>query len=405
MMKDMDRKTRVWNAIHLQPVDRVPFDMFDEAGYLFQAGRYDPAQRMRLSLQEQVAARIRFHQEFDTDLIFDTPVLGAGQVDFTVRLSPDYAPRYELHFATFPVTAGLWHPWPPHLEPRPGVDPSQDDRIQLTVEWQNGLQCELTIEAASGTAAGYEVLMHSRDEWPLWKDVLTPNLDGFDYSHVDRIREATGGDVTLYGTIASPYGLFSILFGVEQSTYLFYDEPECANEVMSWLTDVAIEVGKDLIRHSVDVLRVGEATSSLLSPRFYRRNVLPHHQRMYSALRAAGGATIVHACGHSSALLEAFADSGASGIEPLTPPPLGNTVLSDAKRRVGDRICLKGGLDPVHVVASLSAEEVGTETLRCLKEGSHGGGYILSVSDCMAPGTPIENMRAIAETVHGFRPR
>ena len=35
----MDRKTRVWNAIHFQQVDRVPFDMFDEAGYLCLTGR------------------------------------------------------------------------------------------------------------------------------------------------------------------------------------------------------------------------------------------------------------------------------------------------------------------------------------------------------------------------------
>ena len=247
--------------------------------------------------------------------------------------------------------------------------------------------------------------MHSREEWPLWQEAYTPRFDAFDYRYVDQIVEATGGDVALYGTIVGPYGMFSLLFGIEQSTYLFYDEPEFAGEVMDWLTDVTIEVGKDLIRHGVDMLRVGEATSSLLSPRFYRRNVLAHHQRMNSALRSAGGATIVHACGHSSALLESFAESGASGIEPLTPPPLGNTLLTDAKRRVGDRICLKGGLDPVHVVASLSAAEVAVETLRCLKEGSPGGGYILSVSDCMAPGTPIENMKAIAEAVHGFSPR
>ena len=400
----MDHKTRVWNAVHFKPVDRIPFDIFDEAGYLFEGNRYDPAQRLRLSLEDQVAARIRFHQEFNTDLIFDTPVLGEGQVSFTVRLAPKYAERYDLHFATFPVTAGLWHPWPPHLEPKPGVDTTEDDRIELIVEWENGLSCELTIEVASGTAAGYEVLMHSREELPMWKEAYTPRFDAFDYRYVDQIIEATGGDVALYGTIVGPYGMFSLLFGIEQSTYLCFDEPEFASEVMDWLTDVTIEVGKDLIRHGVDMLRVGEATCSLLSPRFYRRHVLPHHERMNDALREAGGATIVHACGQSSALLEAFAESGVSGVEPLTPPPLGNTDLADAKRRVGDRMCLKGGLDPVHVVGPLTPEQVAAKTRRCLDIGSPGGGYILSVSDCMVPGTPLENMRAIAEVAHSFRP-
>jgi hypothetical protein len=386
--------------MHFKPVDRVPFDIFDEAGYLFNEDCYDPAQRFRLSLEDQVAARIRFHEEFDTDLIFDTPVLGEGQVPFAVRLTSRYAERYDLLFATFPMTAGLWHPWPPHLAPRPGVDMAEDDRIELVVEWENGLSCELTVEMSSGTAAGYEVLMNAREEWPLWQAAYTPRFDAFDYRYVDQIIKATRGDVALYGTILGPYSMFASFFGIEQSTFLFYDEPEFAGEVMTWLTDVTIEVGKDLIRHGVDMLRVGEATASLLSPDLYREQILSHHRRMNDALTEAGGVTIIHACGHSNALLEGFAETGVSGVEPLTPPPLGNTVLSDAKQRVGDRVCLRGGRDPVHVVWALSPEEVATETRRCLEVGSPGGGYILSVSDCIVPGTALENVQAIADVVH-----
>jgi uroporphyrinogen-III decarboxylase len=400
----MDRKTRVWNAIHFKVVDRVPFHLFDEAGYLFKEERYDPAQRLGLSLDDQVSARIRFQQEFETDLVFDTPVQGVGMVPYAVRLAPRYTERYELLFATFPLTAGLWHPWSPHLKPRPGVDVGEDDRVELVVEWDNGLSCRLTVEIASGTTAGYEVLMKSREEWPLWQEAYTPRLDAFDYRYVDQIVEATAGDIALYGTVLGPYSMYAVFFGIEQSTFLFYDEPGFASKVMDWLTDVTVEVGKDLIRHGVDILRIGEATASLLSPRLYRDYILRYHQRMNEALKSAGGSPIIHACGHANALLEGFAEAGAAGVEPLTPPPLGNIDLSDAKRRVGDRLCLAGGLDPVHVVAVQSPSAVAAETRRCLEIGSPGGGYLFSVADCMVPGTPFENMQAIAETVHGFRP-
>ena len=72
----MDHRTRVRNAIRFNEVDRPPFDLYDECGYLFTEGRYDPSLRLGMSLPEQVQARLRFHQEFDTDLIFDAPPEG-----------------------------------------------------------------------------------------------------------------------------------------------------------------------------------------------------------------------------------------------------------------------------------------------------------------------------------------
>jgi len=57
----MDHKTRVHNAVQFKKVDRVPFDMFDEAGCLFNDDKYDPSLRISLPLKDQIEARIKFH--------------------------------------------------------------------------------------------------------------------------------------------------------------------------------------------------------------------------------------------------------------------------------------------------------------------------------------------------------
>jgi hypothetical protein len=398
----MDHRTRVWSALHFREVDRVPFDLFDTAGYLFREGLYDPAQRLTLSLQEQVAARLRSHQEFDADLMVDTPVLAQGSVPYTIHLTPPFAQRYELLFAAFPIVSNTWHPWPPTLRPKPGVDLEDDEAIELVATWANGPTCHLTLETAAGTLGGYEKLMEHREEWPLWQAILEPRFEAFDYQYVRQVVHATGGDIGLYGTICGPYSMFATVFGLEQSTYLLHDEPGFARSVMMWLTDVTIEVGRDMIRHGVDILRVGEATASLLSPTLYRRHVQEHHRRMNQALVAAGGSPVLHICGRSNSLLEAVADAGTPGLETLTPPPLGNVDLADAKRRIGNRVCLKGNLDPVHVVGALTPGEVAAATQRCLEAGSVGGGFVLSVADDMVRGTPLANLQAIAEVVHGY---
>lgn len=112
-------------------MDRPPFDLFDECGLLFSSGAYDPARRIFLSLEEQIDARIRFQQEFDTDLIFDAPVIGKSEVGFRARLSPEAAESFELKQAVFPLTACLWMPWSPHLVARPGRTPREGPRCRV----------------------------------------------------------------------------------------------------------------------------------------------------------------------------------------------------------------------------------------------------------------------------------
>ena len=121
---------------------------------------------------------------------------------------------------------------------------------------------------------------------------------------------------------------------------------------------------------------------------------------MSDALRDTGVLTVLHCCGHVNAMLESFAKAGWDALEPLTPPPLGNVTLAEAKRRVGGTVCLKGNLDPVHVMKMGTRDAVARATEECLRVGATNSGFILSVADCMAPGTPRAHMEIVADIVH-----
>ena len=396
----MDHKTRVLNAITGLEVDRPPFDMFDECGSLFTGNSYDPALRITLAPEQQIDARIRFQREFDTDLIFDAPVIGVSETRFRARLFGEAAQAWELKEAFFPLTACLWMPWSPHLVPRPGCPRTDSPTIEYVIEWDNGLRLSLLLETASGNPSGYERLMKDRDEWPLWKQVFTPDFSGFDYSLLRRMASATGGDVALYGTVAGPFGALSLLLGLEAAATVFFDDRPFADELMSFFTDTGIEVCREMLRHGIDVVRIGGAPTGVLGPRVYENFVLPYHRRMSAAIRESGGLSILHCCGYTNPMLESFASSGWDGLEPLTPPPLGDTTLENAWRRIGDRICLKGNLDPVHLMRYGTPDAVERETRRCLDICGRKGRYILSVADCMAPGTPRAHMEIVSKVVH-----
>lgn len=398
----MDQRSRVRNAVLFREVDRPPFDLFDECGDLFTDGLYDPALRMGLSLEQQIEARLRFHKAFDTDLIFDAPVIGAGETSYRSCVAPEFADRYYISSAYFTVAACLWMPWSPRVVPKPGHSLDESDNIGFIIEWDNGLRLPMFVESASGNPSGYDTLLSDREQWPLWKQVFTPRIAAFDYSLTDWIQQQTGGDVALYGTVGCPFSLAAILLGLEKSITVFLDDPEFARELMEFFSEAVIEAGRDLIRHGVDLLRIGGAWTSLLGPEMFRELVLPYHRRVAEALRAAGGLTMLHCCGHVSRMLEAYAEAGWDGLEPLTPPPLGDTTLADAKRRVGGQVCLKGNLDPVHVMLEADRDLVARAARECLEIGAQGSGYIFSVADCMAPGTPKAHMELVADIVHGY---
>ena len=45
-----------------------------------------------------------------------------------------------------------------------------------------------------------------------------------------------------------------------------------------------------------------------------------------------------------------YVDAGADVVETLTPPPVGDVDLAEAKRLYGDRTCLKGYVDLLYVL-------------------------------------------------------
>lgn len=77
------------------------------------------------------------------------------------------------------------------------------------------------------------------------------------------------------------------------------------------------------------------------------------------------------------------------------------TGIADVKKRVGDRMCLMGNVNPLEVAVRGTAEEVRTETLKVL-EDSGGEGIILSVGGGVSPGMPRENIRAMIDALEEF---
>ena len=208
-----------------------------------------------------------------------------------------------------------------------------------------------------------------------------------------------GRDFSIHGEVTSPLDYFLDLFGFEPAMVGCLEDPGRAAAVLDRFTTGIIELAEGLAATGVDAVKLSSpfAGAGFLSTAFYKRFVQPFERRIVRAVEARGVRAYIHTCGDIHDRLELMADSGASGIECLDPPPLGRVELAEAKARVGGRVFIKGNIDPVHVLLAGDTEAVRADAARRLAAGRPGGRYILSTACSIAPRTPPENIAVLAE--------
>lgn len=137
------------------------------------------------------------------------------------------------------------------------------------------------------------------------------------------------------------------------------------------------------------------------SPETYREFVLPAFRELCRRIHEAGCLLHVHCHNSLSAVLEDIAEVGWDVLHPLEPPPMGDIDLADAKRRIGDRVCLEGNIQIGELYASPTERLVEVVT-EAMEAGKPGGGFILCPS--ASPHTPtlshltVNNYLAMIET-------
>ncbi len=236
----------------------------------------------------------------------------------------------------------------------------------------------------------------TREHWfPPWQ------LDTIDY-----VRRRVGGAVSVHGEIFSPFSQLLELIDYRNALVALMDDPDKCEACLAALTEGAIALGRGQAEHGVDAILISSAFAGagFISPGHYRRFVLPFEKRVIREIKAFRDIPVyTHTCGKIGDRLELMQETGTDGIDTLDPPPLGNVQLSDAKKRIGDRLFLKGNLDPVNVVLKGSRDEVRSAALRCLEAAASGGGYILSTACSVPPHAPPANLEVLSETVELFK--
>ncbi|MGD2245686.1 MAG: uroporphyrinogen decarboxylase family protein [Candidatus Aminicenantes bacterium] len=176
----------------------------------------------------------------------------------------------------------------------------------------------------------------------------------------------------------------AVLYGIKELILETFDDPEWVHSFLGILMErkkhfvQSMEGAKfDLIEHGG-----GDASSTVISPKIFEEFVAPYDAELTELAHQAGQRVVYHTCGGMMPILEIIADMNPDAMETFTPSAMGGDVeLSEAKRRVGQRVCMIGGFDQFHYLKDCTPEETRRAVRRCFDEAGEGGGFILAPSD------------------------
>ncbi len=147
----------------------------------------------------------------------------------------------------------------------------------------------------------------------------------------------------------------------------------------TWLNEHVIKEKSD-----IDILELGggDASTTVISPDIFNEFVAPYDAPLIEAAHKAGQRISYHTCGGMMPILEDIASMKPDAMETFSPPAMGgDTVLAEAKKRIGDKVCMIGSFDQFHFFTGCSEQATRNEVRRCFEAAGTGGGFILSPSD------------------------
>ncbi|PIE31329.1 hypothetical protein CSA56_18560 [candidate division KSB3 bacterium] len=170
------------------------------------------------------------------------------------------------------------------------------------------------------------------------------------------------------------------------------------DRVEYWSTNIALQ----LIKLGVDAIWMGEdlgtQTSTLISPRMWRKRFKHRYQRMIETFRKENPEIIIimHSDGAVAPLLHDFIDLGIDVYNPVQPNVPGSDP-QELKDKFGDSISFFGGIDQQQLLPKGDPEEIRKEVQRRARILGDNGGYLLAPAHILQADTSPETIELMIE--------
>lgn len=212
---------------------------------------------------------------------------------------------------------------------------------------------------------------------------------------VRMVKSHFGKEKAVCGWVEAPLQCAGTLYGMEDYMSDICEEPEFVQDLLEYVTELDIRFARAQIEAGADLIGIGDAMASLVSPRIYEEYFLPYTKRLVQEIRKGNNVKLkYHICGNSKHLLQYAEEIGFDlvNIDYLVDYP-------SAIEMVHRNVCIKGNINPVDLLKG-TPEEIEAAAHQLLSVGYPR--FILSAGCEVGRDTPEENLHAL---VHSAKQR
>jgi len=220
----------------------------------------------------------------------------------------------------------------------------------------------------------------------------------FVYEAIRQTRSALKPDLPLIGFCGAPFTLASYMTeGGGSKNYLhtkrlMYDDAGAWHAMMALISRALVKYLNAQIAAGAQAVQLFDSWVGCLNPDDYREFVLPHTQSVIRGVTP--GVPVIHFGTGTATLLELMREAGGDviGLD-------WRVRLDEGWRRVGHDVAVMGNLDPVVLFAK--QDVLREQAKRILDQAEGRPGHIFNLGHGILPETPVENVIALVEMVHG----
>lgn len=190
------------------------------------------------------------------------------------------------------------------------------------------------------------------------------------------------------------------LLGFEKFMILLVENPKLLGKFLDKITGYKVKMAKKTVEMGFKVGHTGDDLGTQQAPLFslkmFRATLKPRMQRLWNVWKNAGIPLIFHSCGNIIEFIPDLIEMGLDVLEPVQPC----MDLKYLKREFGKDLVFWGGIDTQYLLPYETpggVKKMAADTIRILGEG---GGYIIAPAQEIMPDVPIENVKALVETIN-----
>lgn len=200
---------------------------------------------------------------------------------------------------------------------------------------------------------------------------------------------------------------YAHIVGTQNFFLMMFDRPDLIAAVLDGLTEYYTEIGKNIIKKGVDMVRVGDDVGAqqamMISPTQWRELAKPRFKYMFDSWRKENPDIYIklHSCGDYSPIIPDEIELGVD-LSGLMQPTGGNKDQVGLKKKYGNDIAFVGGFDVQNLLPRGQVEDIRKGVLEVMQNLAVGGGYIFSPSHYILADVPVQNIYAMLEAQRDF---